>query len=171
MRIAYARRAMARETITIARAELSSATSRGLIAALNAELSGAYAEPGANHFALDPTEVAPGRGAFLVVCLDGKPVGCGALRLLDDETGELKRMYVAPELRGRGLGRRLVAALEAEALALGARRLVLETGVRQTQALALYRNTGFHPIPLYGEYCLSPATSVCLGKELAREAT
>lgn len=161
---------MARETITIEHAELSSASSRGLIAALNAELCSAYAEPGANHFALDPAEVAPGRGAFLVVVLDGKPVGCGAVRLLDDETGELKRMYVAPELRGRGLGRRLVAALEAEALALGARRLVLETGVRQESALALYRNTGFHRIPLYGEYCLSPATSVCLGKEL-REGT
>ena len=116
---------MARETITIERAELNAATSRDLIAALNAELRGAYSEPGANHFALDPTEVAPGRGAFLVVVLDGKPVGCGAVRLLDDETAELKRMYVARELRGRGLGRRLVAALEAEAIALGARRLVL----------------------------------------------
>ena len=161
---------MVRETITIERAELGAQTSRSLIAALNAELCSAYAEPGANHFALDPAEVAPGRGAFLVVHLDGKPVGCGAVRLLDDETGELKRMYVAPELRGRGLGRRLVAALEAEALTLGARRLVLETGVRQTRALALYRNTGFRAIPLYGEYCLSPATSICLGKELPRNS-
>jgi GNAT superfamily N-acetyltransferase len=162
---------MVRETITIERAELGAQTSRGLIAALNAELCSAYAEPGANHFALDPAEVAPGRGAFLVVYLDRKPVGCGAVRLLDDETGELKRMYVAPELRGRGLGRGLVAALEAEALALGARRLVLETGVLQEAALSLYRNTGFQPIPLYGEYCLSPATSICLGKELPRKAT
>ena len=160
---------MAREAITIERAELGAETSRGLIAALNAELCSAYAEPGANHFALDPAEVAPGRGAFLVVYADGKPVGCGAVRLLDDETGELKRMYVARDLRGRGLGRRLVAALEAEARVLGARRLVLETGVRQERALALYRNTGFQPIPLYGEYNLSPSTSVCLGKDLARK--
>lgn len=59
-----------------------------------------------------------------------------------------------------------MAALEAEARELGVRRLVLETGVRQEAALALYRATGFHAIPLFGEYCLSPETSVCLGKEL-----
>lgn len=60
-----------------------------------------------------------------------------------------------------------MTSLEAEAKALGAQRLVLETGIRQTAALALYRATGFQPIPLYGEYLQSPATSVCLGKELA----
>jgi len=88
------------------------------------------------------------------------------VRLVDAETGELKRMYVSPDVRGKGVGRRLVAALEAEARALGARRLVLETGTRQTAALALYRATGFDPIPLYGEYEQSPETSVCLGKDL-----
>jgi len=157
---------MAAETITIARADLTADVSRALIDALNAELSGVYAEPGATHFSLDPAEVADGRGTFLVVYREEAPVGCGALRLLDAETAELKRMYVSPSVRGTGLGRRLVAALEAEARALGVRRLVLETGVRQAAALALYRATGFHPIPLYGEYCLSPETSVCLGKEL-----
>jgi putative acetyltransferase len=157
---------MEAEAITISRAALTDDASRTLIAELNAELSAAYSEPGANHFGLDPQEVAEGRGAFLVVRLDGTPVGCGAVRLLDAETGELKRMYVAPTARGTGLGRRLVAALEAEAWALGARRLVLETGTRQHAALALYRATGFHPIPLYGEYLGSPETSICLGKEL-----
>ena len=107
-----------------------------------------------------------GRGIFLVVYRAGMPVGCGALRLLDVETAELKRMYVRPIARGSGLGRRLLAALEAQARALGARRLVLETGIRQTAALAFYRTMGFQPIPLFGEYCLSPETSVCLGKEL-----
>jgi putative acetyltransferase len=153
-------------SISLARADLNADTSRQLIAALNAELSGAYSEPGANHFSLDSSEVAPGRGAFFVVQVNGQPVGCGALRLIDPQTGELKRMYVAPAARGLGLGRRLVAALEAEARALGARKLVLETGTRQTAALALYRASGFVPIPLYGEYCLSPDTSICLGKDL-----
>jgi len=157
---------MASETITIERAELTADVSRALIDSLNAELRGVYSEPGATHFHLDPEEVAEGRGTFLVVYLEGTPVGCGALRILDAETAELKRMYVSPAVRGRGLGRRLVAALEAEARALGIRRLVLETGILQDAALALYRATGFHPIPLYGEYCLSPETSVCLGKEL-----
>ena len=157
---------MASERITIARAELTADASRALIDALNAELSGVYPEPGATHFGLNQEEVTGRRGAFLIVYHEGTPVGCGALRLLDPETAELKRMYVTPALRGRGLGRRLVAALEAEARSLGVRRLVLETGVRQAAALALYRATGFQPIPLFGEYCRSPETSVCLGKEL-----
>jgi putative acetyltransferase len=158
---------MASETITIARAGLTDEVSRTLIGALNDELRGLYNEPGANHFRLDPEEVSGGRGAFLIVYREGAPVGCGALRLLDAETAELKRMYVAPAFRGTGLGRHLVTALEGEARSLGVRRLVLETGVRQLAALALYRATGFQAIPLYGEYCLSPATSICLGKELA----
>jgi len=153
--------------ITIARAELTAEVSRVLIDALNAELKDLYPEPGANHFHLDAEDVAEGRGTFLVVYRDGIPVGCGALRLLDAETAELKRMYVSPAVRGRGLGRRLVAALEAEARALGVRRLVLETGIRQAAALALYRTTGYCPIPLYGEYCQSPDTSVCLGKDIS----
>jgi GNAT superfamily N-acetyltransferase len=157
---------MTSETITIARAQLTADVSRALIDELNAELRGVYSEPGATHFRLDPEEVTDGRGTFLVVYKEGIPVGCGAVRLIDADTGELKRMYVSPAARGRGLGRRLLAALEAEARALGVRRLVLETGVRQAAALALYRATGFDPIPLYGEYRLSPETSVCLGKEL-----
>jgi putative acetyltransferase len=157
---------MTAETITIERAVLTGDVGRALINSLNAELRGVYPEPGATHFHLDSEQVADGRGAFLVVYRAGVPVGCGAVRLLDAETAELKRMYVSPSERGKGLGRRLVAALEAEAQALGVRRLVLETGVRQVAALALYRATGFRPIPLYGEYCLSPETSVCLGKDL-----
>jgi GNAT superfamily N-acetyltransferase len=157
---------MTADTIVIERAELDHDVSRALIDSLNAELRGAYDTPGANHFRLDPEEVTDGRGAFLVVYQAGAPIGCGAVRLLDGETAELKRMYLAPAVRGRGLGRRLVALLESEARALGVRRLVLETGIHQHAALALYRATGFHPIPLYGEYCHSPDTSVCLGKEL-----
>lgn len=154
-------------TITITRADITAASSRALIAALNTELTGAYPETGATHFELNPAEVTDGRGAFMIVTAHGTPVGCGAFRLLDARTAELKRMYVVPAMRGQGLGRRLVDALEAEARAMGVRRLVLETGIRQSVALALYRAMGFQPIPLFGEYCLSPNTSICLGKDLA----
>jgi len=154
------------ESIRIERAKVTDDTSLALIDALNAELAALYPEPGANHFSLDPEQVAEGVGAFLVVYRGRTPLGCGAVRRLDPETAELKRMYVVPSARSTGLGRRLVAALEAEARALRVRRLVLETGTRQLAALALYRALGFRPIPLYGEYCLSPDTSVCLGKEL-----
>jgi putative acetyltransferase len=153
-------------SIFFQRTELSAPVSRALIEALNAELSGAYPEPGATHFGLDPAEVSGRRGAFLVMYRGETAAGCGAVRLVDAETGELKRMFVAPGARGQGLGRRLVAALETEARALGAKRLILETGIRQTAAVALYRGCGFTPIPLYGEYLRSPETSLCFGKEL-----
>lgn len=157
---------MTSDTIRIARAELSDPVSGELIAALNAELSDLYPEPGANHFQLDAEEVAPGRGTFLIAYRNDLAVGCGALRVLDASIAELKRMYVVPRARGQGLGRRLVAALETEARALGVRRLVLETGARQVAAVALYQAAGFRPIPLFGEYLRSPGTSLCLGKDL-----
>ena len=164
------------DPITITPADLTDDISRGLVAALNAELLGVYPEAGATHFEVDPAEVSGGRGVFLVVYQGGTPVGCGALRVLDGDenddgvvTAELKRMYITPSARGAGLGRRLVIALEAEARRLGVHRLVLETGVRQAAALALYRATGFRPIPLYGEYLRSPETSICMGKGLAAD--
>ena len=154
------------KSVVITRTDLTAEVSRKLIEALNTELSGAYPEPGATHFGLAAEEVSGRRGAFLVVHADGVPVGCGAVRLVDAETGELKRMYMAPTVRGKGLGRKLVAALENEARSLGAKRLILETGIRQAAAIALYRNCGFEPIPLYGEYLLSPDTSLCFGKKI-----
>jgi putative acetyltransferase len=154
---------------------LTSAAATALIGALNEELSARYPEPGATHFRLDPHDVAPGIGVFLVARWLGRPVGCGALRRLTDpalmhelgpRVGELKRMYVAMDVRGRGIGQALLARLEAEASALGVDRLVLETGTRQTEALALYRRAGFTGIPAYGEYAASPDTSICLEKAL-----
>lgn len=154
---------------------LTSPVAQALIAALNAELAARYPEPGATHFRLEPAEVAPGAGVFLVVRRDGRPVGCGALRRLTEPplvaelgpaVGEIKRMYVAAEARGQGIGRALLARLEAEARALALSRVVLETGIRQQEALALYRRAGYVDIPAYGEYAASPATSACLAKAL-----
>jgi aminoglycoside N3'-acetyltransferase/GNAT superfamily N-acetyltransferase len=162
---AEARRSVA-PTLTVAREEILSPTAYALMSALNAELTATYPEPGATHFRLDADEVSDGRGAFLVVRRSGQPVACGAVRRLEDGSGELKRMYVAPGERGRGVGRTLLAGLEDEARELGISRLVLETGIRQSQAITLYRRAGFEPIPAYGEYALSPGTSVCMAKNL-----
>ena len=154
---------------------LKRAVSATHIAALNAELSARYPEAGATHFRLDASEVAPGRGIFLVARWAGRPVGCGALRCIREDAlvrevgpavGELKRMYVAPAVRGRGIGKALLARLEAEARALGLARLVLETGIRQPEAIGLYRAAGFADMPPYGEYVASSATSVCMAKAL-----
>jgi len=154
---------------------LTNPVAEALIAALNGELSALYPEPGANHFRLDPDEVAPGNGIFLVARWHGRPVGCGALRSirepalvreLGSRVGELKRMYVAPDVRGQGIGRALLYRLETEGRPLGLACLVLETGTRQAEALALYRRAGFTAISAYGEYVASSATSVCLSKTL-----
>ena len=145
--------------------DITSPPAASLITALNGELIQQYPEPGATHFRLGSDEVAEGRGAFLVAYVDGTPLGCGAVRLLAQGTAELKRMYVAPTARGQGIGRALLIELEHEARRLGVRRLVLETGIRQAAALALYRKAGFAVIPAFGE-CTGSPTSVCMGKDL-----
>ncbi len=149
----------------IKRAELDSEDAIELIEKLNAELTERYPEEGATHFRLDAAEVVPGRGVFLVVYLDGEPVGCAALRRLDSADAELKRMYVDGCVRGRGYGRMLLTAIEAEANALGVSRIVLETGVRHPEALGLYESAGFGRIEAFGEY-VGSLLSVCMAKEL-----
>src|SRR5215468_889896 len=116
---------MLAEPIEIQSEDLFSPTAQQLISALNFELESIYPEDGANFFRLDPEEVAEGRGAFLVAYLDGKPVGCGAIRLNEPALAEIKRMYVDPAVRGRRVGRQIVDALEAQARGLGAKRIVL----------------------------------------------
>jgi transketolase len=162
---ARARSVLAPPTVNVRRADIESPIVQQLIAALNAELSERYHEPGANHFRLDPAEVVEGQGAFLVAYVGDRAVGCGAVRRNDDATAEIKRMYVEPLARGGGVARRVLEQLEAEARRLGASRVVLETGIRNPEALALYLRAGFVEIPLFGEYLGSPL-SVCLGKEL-----
>jgi GNAT superfamily N-acetyltransferase len=143
---------------------LDSAVAHSLITRLNAELRGAYPEPGANHFRLDPAEVAPGRGAFLVAFEGDAAVGCGGIRVLEPGTAEVKRMFVDPACRGRGVAARVLAALEDRARSYGVTRFLLETGTRQLPAIALYTRAGYVRIPPFGEYVASASTSVCMEK-------
>lgn len=151
--------------LAIRREELHAPASRRLIGALNAELAAQYPEPGATHFRLDVQDVAASKGAFLIGYLDGEPVACGAVRCIDAGAAEIKRMFVIPAARGRGYSAAILAALEEHARMLGAQRLVLETGPRQLEALALYRRAGFVPIPRFGAY-VDSELSLCLGKDL-----
>ncbi|MGH2998986.1 MAG: GNAT family N-acetyltransferase, partial [Gaiellaceae bacterium] len=105
-------------------------------------------------------------GIFLVIRDDdGRAVGCGGVARFDETRGELKRMYVVPEHRGRGLGRRVLLELESEARRVGYRSLVLETGDRQPGALGLYVSAGYERIPCYPPYD-SRALSLCFEKRL-----
>ena len=152
--------------LDLRRSSLSSPDGTKLIASLNAELSAAFPEPGANHFTLGAAQVASGEGAFLIAYLDDDAVGCGAVRRIDESTAELKRMYVDPRLRGLGIGRAILEALEREARLLGVSRVVLETGTRLAPAIRMYEGMGYERIPLFGEYLQSPDTSICFGKSI-----
>lgn len=114
---------------------------------------------------VDPAEFAPPRGLFLVGHVDGDPVACGGWRIMEPGLAELKRMYVAPERRGQGLSRVLLAALEDEARAAGIERLRLETGSRQPEAIGLYETSGYARIEKFGVYRCEPG-STCFGKDL-----
>jgi GNAT superfamily N-acetyltransferase len=94
-------------------------------------------------------QLRPPGGAFLVAYVDDQPVGCGGIKRLSGEAAELKRLYVAPEARNRGLARTLVAALENAARDAGYRIVRLDTGNQQPAALNLFRSTGYREIHDY----------------------
>lgn len=106
---------------------------------------------------------------FFVIYEGENIAGCGALRVLDSTTGELKRMYVRPAFRRRGISRLLINHLENTARAVGLTCMRLETGPEQVEALALYESSGYAYIPPYGEYIGSPV-SVCMEKVLRAPA-
>jgi len=152
--------------LEIRREHLGSLEAKRLISALNLELAACYPEPGANHFSLDDKEVALQNGAFLIGYLAAEPVACGAIRRIEPSVAEIKRMYVVPSERGRGISKIMLAALEERARQIGVGRLVLETGTRQLKAIALYQGAGFDRIARFGEY-VGSELSVCMGKDLS----
>lgn len=97
----------------------------------------------------DNAELTPPAGLLLVATLHSEPVGCGALKFHGNEPAEIKRMWVAPDARGLGLGRRLLAELEREAIAHGAPAVRLETNRSLTEAIALYRSAGYEEVPAF----------------------
>jgi GNAT superfamily N-acetyltransferase len=100
---------------------------------------------------LEPGELRPPAGAYLVGSEDGQVVAGGGLRRLDEAVAEIKRMYVRPAARSRGVARALLRALEDEARALGYTAVRLDTGPRQVHGLALYRSAGYVEVPAYND--------------------
>jgi GNAT superfamily N-acetyltransferase len=146
-----------------------------LVAALVVDVEERYASDGGPDdpeagWALGIDDVTPPRGVFLVAYLDGRPVGCGALRPFPEAgpgVAEIKRMYTSPSARRRGVSRALLARLESEAAGFGYRRLQLQTGLRQPEAMALYAASGYHRIPNFGMWAASELTA-CFAKNLPR---
>lgn len=106
----------------------------------------------------------------VVAFLDDVPVGCGAFKEYEPGVMEVKRMFVQPDCRGRGVAGRILQGLEGWMEELGYRRWILETGEKQPEAIRLYEKSGYSRIPNYGQY-VNVATSVCFEKRLGGSAS
>ena len=148
--------------LTIEPADPVGEIARKLIHALCSEMSKRYGAP-PNPFS--PSEAAAPRTVFLVARLTGQPVGCGALRWFDDDTAEIKRMYVVPTARRNGIARRILVELQRHAQAFSYRAIRLETGIHQPEAQRLYESVGYRSITAFGQYVGNP-TSICYEKVL-----
>jgi len=139
--------------VTIALADPTSQDARWCIEHYFTELGERFA------MGFDPTlsisaqehELLPPAGLLLVARLRGEPVGCGAVKFHENLIGEIKRMWVAPQARGLGLGRRLLEALEHEARKAGMTVLHLETNHILTEAIELYRHAGYQEVEAFND--------------------
>jgi GNAT superfamily N-acetyltransferase len=136
---------------------------RTLVGRVQQEYVARYGGP--DEAAVDPGEFTPPTGLFLVAEVGGVPAGCGAWRVHEPGVVEVKRVYVEPAFRRRGLASVLMAALERTAAAAGHRAAVLNSGDRQPEALALYAGLGWLPGSGYGVYADAPG-AVFLRKDL-----
>ena len=100
---------------------------------------------------VDADEVSPPKGLFLAGRFQGRPVACGALKVIEPDVADIKRMWVSDEVRGRGVGRRLLRRLVVEARALGLQRVRLDTNRALSEAIGLYRSEGFVEVPAFND--------------------
>ena len=143
-----------------------SAAAKGLIAALDEDIVRRY--PGEPTNGIDAEAFEAAGGVFVVCYVNDMPAACAAFRPFEG-SAEIKRMYVVPGMRGRGLARAVLDFLEAEAVRRGYSRAILETGRSMTEALGLYRSRGWTEIAVFGPYVGDPK-SICFEKHLAKPA-
>ena len=146
--------------LTVATEDPNGEVATRLIHALCSEVGARYGTP---RSPFSPDEALEARTAFVVARLGGQPIGCGALRRIDEATAEVKRVYVAPSGRRRGIARRILHALEQLAAGFNYRAIRLGTGIEQPEAIRLYESSGYHRIAAYGHYIDDPL-SVCFEK-------
>jgi putative acetyltransferase len=139
-----------------------------LLAQLRAELFEKYPDE-LEGKPFSPEQLAVPGAIFLLARIAGRVVGCGAIRPLEPGIAEVKRMFVVPEARRFGVGRKILQQLESAAGEMGYTSLRLETGLRQPEAIGLYESAGYRRVPCYGKYADNPM-SVCFEK-LPRQKT
>lgn len=151
---------MQTKTTNLLRTDAGNADFRELVALLDADLR---IRDGAEHLFYAQFNKIDKIREVVVAYENGKAVGCGAFRAFEKGAAEIKRMFVRPENRGRGVAGRILAELETWAQELDFAECVLETGIKQPEAIRLYRKSGYEIIPSYGQY-LNVENSVCMKK-------
>jgi GNAT superfamily N-acetyltransferase len=148
---------------------------RSLVMAAQADLAARYGE--SDQSPVEAIEFDPPEGGFYVAYLGGQPVACAGWRIpshfageegseFGDDVAEIKRMYASPTVRGTGVATSLLTAIEDAARERGMRRIILETGRRQPEAMRFYEKNGYQEIPGYGFYKDEP-DCVCYGRDLS----
>ncbi|CAB4937573.1 unannotated protein [freshwater metagenome] len=156
--------------LQVVRVPITHPDAQALIEAVQAEYVARYG--GQDESPIDPADFEEPLGRFYVGYLDGTPVATGAWRrssvraLGAQVTAEVKRMYVVPTAQRRGVARRMLTHLEATAAEAGIEAMVLETGMKQPEAIALYTSSGYEPIAGFGHYRGSEL-SRCFGRRIA----
>jgi putative acetyltransferase len=148
----------------VRRTTADDAAFRTLVAELDADLHRRYDRV---QDAYDGFNILPADTRTVIVVEDGTPLGCGCIKLLEPSTVEIKRMFVSPHARRRGIARTVMNALETWARELGATTALLETGYLQHEAIALYEHLGYDRTDPFGPYA-EPGmdSSVCMRKAL-----
>jgi GNAT superfamily N-acetyltransferase len=152
---------------TLRRTPFTDAVAQALCEEVQAEYTQRYG--GGDDTLIELDDFDPPNGDFIVAFdAEGAPLGCGGWRAHEAADAEMKRVYVRQSARRRGLAKLIVAAIEASAAEAGRKRVILETGPRQPEAIAMYRALGYRPITPFGYYSDAEG-SLHLGKELHGE--
>jgi putative acetyltransferase len=152
-------------TITVSPEDPKSADARQLLNAFVEEVRRRYDEPPADVGYFDPALVSAPGSVFLVARVEGRAVGCGALVPMEDKIVEIKRMFVLPKERGRGVAKKILQALQAYAQEFDYDRIQLETGIKQPESIALYGKFGFYRVPNFPPF-EEDRTAVCFEKRI-----
>jgi putative acetyltransferase len=144
------------------RTDASDGNFRSLVALLDADLA---VRDGTDHSFYNQFNKIDTIRHVILCYADAKPIACGAFKPFNDDSVEVKRMFILPEYRGQGIGEMLLKVLEKWAGELGYKHSVLETGKKQPDAIRLYEKAGYHRIPNYGQY-ENVENSVCMRKAI-----
>lgn len=136
-----------------------------LVEQLDAYLAIQYADYVPELYGVEAEDFQQPSSGFWIADWHGAPVGCVAIRPYTPAIAELKRMYVIPQFRNRGIGSELLRTAEAAAIAWGYQKICLETGDRQPESIRLYERFGYQPMPCFGKY--TDPESLCYRKSLA----